>query len=131
MDRPRTTTTNTRIREPIGIANAYIELDRDNRIWWGKDGGAIPQIKRFLHEVKVGLVPQTMWFYQEVDHTQEGKKELFELVDFDTSDDVFITPTNASAVSGPAIPATGDIDRLKPRWHCHGAVMRVGGHHEG
>jgi len=70
----------------------FEELDRDNRIWWGKDGGAIPQIKRFLHEVKDGRVPQTMWFYQEVGHTQEGKKELLELVDFDTSDDVFITP---------------------------------------
>ncbi|MFN4324971.1 MAG: site-specific DNA-methyltransferase [Azonexus sp.] len=70
----------------------FEELNRDNRIWWGKDGSAIPQIKRFLHEVKDGRVPQTMWFYQEVGHTQEGKKELLELVDFDTSDDVFITP---------------------------------------
>ncbi|WP_367025924.1 site-specific DNA-methyltransferase [Methylococcus sp. ANG] len=70
----------------------FEELDRDNRIWWGKDGNAIPQIKRFLHEVKDGRVPQTMWFYQEVGHTQEGKKELLELVDFDTSDDVFVTP---------------------------------------
>ncbi|MDF9393710.1 MULTISPECIES: site-specific DNA-methyltransferase [Methylococcus] len=70
----------------------FEELDRDNRIWWGKDGNAIPQIKRFLHEVKDGRVPQTMWFYQEVGHTQEGKKELLELVDFNSSDDVFITP---------------------------------------
>ncbi|MGK2941798.1 MAG: site-specific DNA-methyltransferase [Immundisolibacter sp.] len=70
----------------------FEELDRDNRIWWGKDGNAIPQTKRFLHEVKDGRVPQTMWFYNEVGHTQEAKKELLELVDFDTSDDVFITP---------------------------------------
>ncbi len=49
-------------------------------------------LKRFLHEVKDGRVPQTIWFYGEVGHTQEGKKELLELVDFDTSDDVFITP---------------------------------------
>ena len=33
-----------------------------------------------------------MWFYKDVGHTQEAKKELLELVDFDTSDDVFITP---------------------------------------
>ncbi len=70
----------------------FQELDRDNRIWWGKKGDSIPQIKRFLSDVKDGVVPQTMWFYQEVGHTQEGKKELLELVDFDTSDDVFITP---------------------------------------
>lgn len=67
-------------------------LNRDNRIWWGKDGNAIPQIKRFLSEVKDGRVPQTMWFYKEVGHTQEAKKELLEVVDFATSDDVFITP---------------------------------------
>jgi adenine-specific DNA-methyltransferase len=67
-------------------------LDQDGRIWWGKDGNAIPQVKRFLHEVKDGRVPQTLWFYDEVGHTQEAKKELLELVDFETSGDVFITP---------------------------------------
>jgi len=70
----------------------FNELDRDNRIWWGKNGDAIPQLKRFISDVKDGRVPQTMWFYGEVGHTQEAKKELLELVDFDTSDDVFITP---------------------------------------
>jgi site-specific DNA-methyltransferase (adenine-specific)/adenine-specific DNA-methyltransferase len=33
-----------------------------------------------------------MWFYKDVGHTQEAKKELLDLVDFDTSADVFITP---------------------------------------
>ena len=33
-----------------------------------------------------------MWFYGEVGHTQEAKKELVSIVPFDTSDDVFITP---------------------------------------
>jgi adenine-specific DNA-methyltransferase len=70
----------------------FVELERDNRIWWGKDGNAIPQIKRFLHEVKDGRVPQTMWFYKDVGHTQEAKQELLELIHFQTSDDVFITP---------------------------------------
>lgn len=70
----------------------FQELDRDNRIWWGKKGDSIPQLKRFLSDVKDGVVPQTMWFYKDVGHTQEAKKELLELVDFDTSDDVFITP---------------------------------------
>ena len=70
----------------------FEELDRENRIWWGKKGDAIPQLKRFISDVKDGVVPQTMWFYKDVGHTQEAKKELLELVDFDTSDDVFITP---------------------------------------
>jgi len=70
----------------------FDEMDRDNRIWWGKDGSAIPQTKRFLSEVKDGRVPQTMWFYKEVGHTQEAKQELLEVIEFETSDDVFITP---------------------------------------
>jgi len=70
----------------------FYELDRDNRIWWGRDGSSIPQIKRFISEVKDGRVPQTLWPYKEVGHTQEAKKELLELVSFESSDDVFITP---------------------------------------
>jgi adenine-specific DNA-methyltransferase len=70
----------------------FDELNRDNRIWWGKDGNAIPQIKRFLSEVKQGVVPQTMWFYKDVGHNQDAKKELVEVMDFKDSDAVFITP---------------------------------------
>lgn len=70
----------------------FLELDHDRRIWWGKDGNAIPQIKRFLSEVKQGVVPQTMWFYEDVGHTQEAKKELLEIIDFVDSESVFITP---------------------------------------
>ncbi len=70
----------------------FIELDRDKRIWWGKDGNNAPAIKRFLSEVKQGRVPQTLWLYDEVGHTQEAKKELVALVDFPNSDAVFDTP---------------------------------------
>ena len=66
----------------------FWELDADNRIWWGKDGTAIPQIKRFLSEVKQGIVPQTFWSYDEVGHTQDAKKEILAL----SGADVFITP---------------------------------------
>ncbi len=70
----------------------FLELDRDKRIWWGKAGNAVPQIKRFLSEVKRGIIPQTMWFYKDVGHTQDAKQELLQLVEFPDSDSVFITP---------------------------------------
>ena len=44
----------------------FLELDRDNRIWWGGDQNQVPAIKRFLSEVKQGLVPETIWTYKEV-----------------------------------------------------------------
>jgi len=70
----------------------FDRLDQEGRIWWGESGNNMPRLKRYLSDVKDGVVPQTMWFYKDVGHTQEAKKELLELVDFDTSDDVFITP---------------------------------------
>jgi adenine-specific DNA-methyltransferase len=70
----------------------FDELNADNRIWWGHDGNNVPAIKRFLSEVKDGRVPQTLWTYQEVGHTQEGKKELLAAVKFPNSDVVFDTP---------------------------------------
>ncbi len=65
-----------------------LELDTDRRIWWGKNGDSIPQLKRFLSDVKQGVVPQTIWPYEEVGHTQDAKKEIVVLF----GDDVFGTP---------------------------------------
>jgi adenine-specific DNA-methyltransferase len=70
----------------------FHEMDRDKRIWWGTDGNNVPAIKRFLTEVKAGRVPQTLWTYEEVGHTQEAKKELIGAVAFPNSDAVFETP---------------------------------------
>jgi adenine-specific DNA-methyltransferase len=57
----------------------FWEMDRDGRIWWGKDGNNTPRIKRFLSEVKQGVVPQTLWMNTEVGNTQEAKKEVVAL----------------------------------------------------
>lgn len=73
-------------------AKTFQELDRDNRIWWGADGGNMPRLKRFLSEVQDGKVPQTLWLHTEVGNTQEAKKELLAAVDFPSSDLVFDTP---------------------------------------
>lgn len=48
----------------------------DNRVWFGEDGNNVPALKRFLTEVRDGIVAQSVWFYQEVGHTQEAKKEI-------------------------------------------------------
>jgi adenine-specific DNA-methyltransferase len=69
----------------------FRELDSDNRIWWGENGNSVPAIKRFLSEVKAGKVPQTLWTYKEVGHTQEAKKELLEFVQFENTDNVLDT----------------------------------------
>lgn len=70
----------------------FLELCDDDRIWWGSSGDGVPRVKRFLSEVKAGKVPQTLWKYSDVGHTQEAKKELLERVEFSSSDSVFDTP---------------------------------------
>ena len=88
----------------------FREMDADRRIWWGRDGNSIPQIKRFLSEVKQGIVPQTLWTYQEVGHTQEAKKELLALVDFADSQSVFVTPKPLRLLKRILQVATGPHD---------------------
>lgn len=57
------------------------EMIADNRIWFGEDGSNVPSIKRFLSEVKDGVVPLTIWKYNEVGHNQIGRQEFKKLFD--------------------------------------------------
>ena len=59
---------------------AFSERLQDNRIWFGTDGNSVPQMKRFLSELKFeGMAPTSLLFYKEVGHSQEGAKEVVEL----------------------------------------------------
>jgi adenine-specific DNA-methyltransferase len=68
----------------------FQEMDKDKRIWWGKNGDNVPRIKRFLSEVMEGIVPQSIWLHDEVGHTQEAKKEVMVVVP--NTEEVFQTP---------------------------------------
>jgi len=57
----------------------FQQMVKDNRIWFGADGNNVPAVKRFLSEVKQGVVCQTIWKYGDVGHNQEGKKEVNDL----------------------------------------------------
>ena len=70
----------------------FLEMVDDDRIWFGSDDSGAPRVKRFLSEVKEGRVPQTLWKFEEVGHTQDAKKELLKRVTFASSDSVFDTP---------------------------------------
>ncbi|MDI6606212.1 MAG: DNA methyltransferase, partial [Candidatus Omnitrophota bacterium] len=56
--------------------NKLKELIKDNRIYFPKSGRGVPRIKRFLREVKEGIVPMTIWEWRDVGHNQEAKQEL-------------------------------------------------------
>ena len=70
----------------------FHRFERENRIWWGEGKNQVPAIKRFLSEVKEGLVPETIWKYKDVGHTQEAKKILLQLFPHDFPEFTTIKP---------------------------------------
>lgn len=55
-------------------------LTEDNRLWWGSTGdGDMPFQKRFLSEVKDGVVPTTWWDYKFAGSMRNAKTELREI----------------------------------------------------
>ena len=69
----------------------FDQLDRDGRIWWGENGDNRPGIKRFLSEVKEGVVPQTLWSWHDVGSTRNAKQSLSQVM-AGAEGDLFITP---------------------------------------
>jgi adenine-specific DNA-methyltransferase len=67
----------------------FWELDRNGEIWWGKDKNGMPRRKMYLSEQgELSKAPQTIWFFDDVGHTQDAKKETIAF----NSEDVFATP---------------------------------------
>jgi len=62
-----------------GVAErTYRQLLADGRIYFGKNGNSQPNVIRYLSEVE-GMAPWTWWPSDEVGHTDESKKEQYEL----------------------------------------------------
>lgn len=68
--------------------NEMNDLIKNNEVFFGADGNAKPRRKRFLKDVKQGIVAQTIWKHSDVGHTQEAKQNLNKLFEgnptFDT-----------------------------------------------
>ena len=47
----------------------------EDRVYFGKDGDRLPVIKKYLSDVKIGMVPKTWWPYTEVGSNQEARRD--------------------------------------------------------
>lgn len=65
------------------------EIEEGN-IWFGKNGGNTPRVKKFLLDAKIGLTPETIWLADEVGTSDSAKKHLLTL--FPDKDNIFETP---------------------------------------
>ncbi len=52
---------------------------KETRVFFGHNGKGAPQLKRYLQEVQQGIVPLTVWTYDEVGHTDGARKLLKEI----------------------------------------------------
>ncbi len=77
----------------------FKELNADGRIWWGPTGDSDPNVKRFLSEVQDGVVPQTLWQWQQVGSTRHSKTELVRMFSDNASWDAFVTPKPVALLS--------------------------------
>ena len=66
----------------------FLEAVADNRIWFGANGGNVPRIKRFLTDVKQGVVSMTIWKREDVGDNDMASKEMRKLF----PKDPFATP---------------------------------------
>lgn len=61
---------------------SFMEKLKDNRISFGPNQDGMPRTKTFLSELKFeGMAPQSLLFYKDVGHSQEGRQELKKLFD--------------------------------------------------
>lgn len=59
----------------------FKQLRDENRLWFGEKGDNMPRVKRFLSETNQGIVPISVWSYEEVGHTQSAAQDLKKLFD--------------------------------------------------
>ena len=67
----------------VSLIKAYEE----GRLWFGKNGNNVPRLKKYLSEVKQGIVTNSLWLNADVGSTQgarEGLKKIMENNIFDT-----------------------------------------------
>ena len=84
-------------------------LIEDNRIYFGLDGNAQPNLKRFLSEVRQGMKAKSLWSYDEVGSNDSAKRQLKEIFP-DAVEATFPFPKPSSLIRQCLTLATTGVD---------------------
>jgi adenine-specific DNA-methyltransferase len=68
--------------------NSLEKAYNENRLWFGKSGKNVPRLKKYLSEVKQGVVTNSIWGNDEVGSTQIGKEDIKKIL----GENIFETP---------------------------------------
>ena len=68
--------------------NSLEKAYNENRLWFGKSGKNVPRLKKYLSEVKQGVVTNSIWLNDEVGSTQIGKEDIKKIL----GENIFETP---------------------------------------
>ena len=80
----------------------------EDRVWWGKDGtSTFPMEKKFLSEVKDGVVNQTWWPYEFSGSTRNANAEMKDIFE---GDRLFDTPKPSKLIQRILQISTGSDD---------------------
>lgn len=74
-----TTPSGRKLNPPAGrcwlyTKEKFIELCKDNRIYFGKDGNNSPRVKKFASEMSQGVTPETLWLSDSSGTNDAAKK---------------------------------------------------------
>ncbi|QKJ26179.1 type III restriction/modification system, modification subunit [Aliarcobacter cibarius] len=75
--------------------DSLIKAYNDNRLWFGKDGKNVPRLKKFLSEVKEGVLSSSLLLADDVGSTQLAKENLKKLM----NNNLFDTPKPIGLIS--------------------------------
>jgi adenine-specific DNA-methyltransferase len=85
---------------------SLLKAYEENRLWFGKDGKNVPRLKKYLSEVKDGLIANTIFANGETGSTQQAKEEVKKIL----GDNVFATPKPESLIERIVELATSQND---------------------
>lgn len=52
------------------------KADEERRVWFGSKGTAVPRLKKYLNQMKEGVIPKTLWLYTEAGSNDDARREL-------------------------------------------------------
>ncbi len=58
---------------------ALENFEKENRIWFGKEGKAVPRVKKYLHDMG-NVRPATIWLHQDAGNNDEANKEIKKVI---------------------------------------------------